>query len=282
LKLQIVAESTPLPWGLLYMGEVGPGSQLDWQKFLGMRHVIEQIPLQNTFSVAHTEIPSDQPELSVSINVNSGIDLQMGSDFVGRQHTFWGNTARARGRIRLTPRTTAEEVVRALADGGTDDQILYFYCHAVSGSLQDAGGPDASSLVLSDAAVKLGDLNLDAPTTTQLRGNPLVFINACESAELSPAFYDGFVPYFMAKGARGVVGTECSMPALFAVEWAKEFFERFLDGGSLGEIFLDLRREFLEQHNNPLGLLYAVYCDGDTQIEPALARPRLGRGGLRT
>ena len=28
-----------------------------------------------------------------------------------------------------------------------------------------------------------------------------------KSAELSPAFYDGFVPYFMSKGARGVVGT---------------------------------------------------------------------------
>ena len=103
-----------------------------------------------------------------------------------------------------------------------------------------------------------------------LRGKPLVFINACESAELSPAFYDGFVPYFMAKGARGVVGTQCKTPALFAAEWAKRFFERFLDGDALGEAFLDLRREFLDAHGNPLGLLYAVHCDGDTRIEPAL------------
>ena len=51
----------------------------------------------------------------------------------------------------------------------------------------------------------LGDLYLDAPTTTMMGGQPLVFINACESAALSGAFYDGFVPYFMAKGARGVV-----------------------------------------------------------------------------
>lgn len=28
--------------------------------------------------------------------------------------------------------------------------------------------------------------------------------------------------------------------------------------------------EFLDQHGNPLGLLYAVHCDGDTRIEPAL------------
>lgn len=148
---------------------------------------------------------------------------------------------------------------------------MYFYCHAESTGLTDPGGPDTSCLVLTDARITLGDLNLDAPTTTQICGSPLVFINACESAEMSPAFYDGFVPYFMAKGARGVVGTESRMPALFAAAWAKRFFERFLDGEPLGEAFLGLRREFLEEHGNPLGLLYAVHCDGDTQIQPALA-----------
>ena len=134
-----------------------------------------------------------------------------------------------------------------------------------------AGGPDASCLVLTDKQITLGDLNLEAPIATQLKRNPLVFINACKSAEMSPAFYDGFVPYFMAKGARGVVGTECKMPALFATEWAKRFFERFLGGEPLGEVFLGLRQEFLQKHGNPLGLLYTVHCDGDTQIQPALA-----------
>ena len=59
-------------------------------------------------------------------------------------------------------------------------------------------------------------------------------------------------------------------PALFASEWAKRFFERFLDGAALGEAFLTLRQEFLATHGNPLGLLYAVHCDGDTRIAPAL------------
>ena len=270
LKLQIVAESTPVPWGLLYVGDASATAQLDWDNFIGMRHVIEQIPLQNTLSVTDCSIPSDKPQLSVSVNVNSGIDAQMGTDFVKTQQSFWANATAVRKRMRVTSRTTRAEVVRALADGTTDDQIFYFYCHAESTGLTDPGGPDTSCLVLTDARVTLGELNLDAPTSTQLRGNPLVFINACESAEMSPAFYDGFVPYFMAKGARGVVGTECKTPALFAVAWAKRFFERFLDGEPLGEAFLDLRREFLANHGNPLGLLYAVHCDGDTQIEPAL------------
>ncbi len=269
LDLQIVAEAAPIPWSLLYVGDASSGAKLDWNLFLGMRHVIEEIPLQTTMAVLDSEIDSD-PRLSVSVNVNSGIDAQLGGSYVADTNAYWAKAQAARKRVGVTSRTSSADVMHALADPTTDDQIVYFYCHAESSGLADAGGPDASALVLTDARITLADLNLDAPTTTMLRGQPLVFINACESAELSPAFYDGFVPYFMAKGARGVIGTQCKTPALFAVEWASRFFDRFLDGGALGETVLDLRREFLDQHGNPLGLLYAVHCDGDTRIEPAL------------
>src|SRR5262249_371429 len=43
LKLQIVAERTPVPWGLLYVGDASGTTQLEWDNFIGMRHVIEQI-----------------------------------------------------------------------------------------------------------------------------------------------------------------------------------------------------------------------------------------------
>jgi hypothetical protein len=270
LRLQIVASSTPVPWSLLYVGDASANARLDWDNFIGMRHVVEQIPLQTKLSVTDSTIRSDQPELCISVNVNESIDRQMNADYVARQTTFWSNASRSRQRLRVTDRTKASQLTAALADATTRDQILYLYCHAKAAGLADPRGPDAASLVLSDGSVMLGDLALDAPTTKQLPGAPLVFINACESAEMSPTFYDGFVPYFMSKGARGVVGTECKTPALFATEWAKRFFERFLDGEPLGEAFLALRREFLERHCNPLGLLYAVHCDGDTRIEPAL------------
>ena len=112
--------------------------------------------------------------------MNSGIDTQMHSDFVAQQQAFWADAKASRRRVRVTARTTSAEVVKALADGATEDHILYFYCHAESSGLTDPGGPDTSCLVLTDASITLGDLNLDAPTTTLLRGNPLVFVNACE------------------------------------------------------------------------------------------------------
>ncbi|MDQ2870668.1 MAG: hypothetical protein M3S32_07995, partial [Acidobacteriota bacterium] len=67
------------------------------------------------------------------------------------------------------------------------------------------------------------------------------------------------------------IGTECQTPAIFAAEWARRFFDQFLEGQPVGALFLDLRREFYQQHNNILGLLYALYCDGDTRIVPASA-----------
>jgi len=156
---------------------------------------------------------------------------------------------------------------KALA-AGANDQVLYLYCHAEASTLD----PADAKLILSDSqSVTLGQLQVFAPWGSALAGHPLVFINACESGELTPTFYDGFVPYFLAKGARGVIGTETKTPGLFASEWAKAFFDDFFAGKPLGQVVLDQRRRFLAEHNNPLGLLYGIHCDTDTVVNPALA-----------
>jgi hypothetical protein len=269
LKLQILATGVPVPWPLLYVGPTtGP---VDWECFLGMRHIIEQIPRQPNLSIPDAVIVSNAPVLSVSVNVNAGIDAQMESDFVSRQVAFWNTTAQTTG-TRIAARERGSDLIAALA-GGADDQLMYFYCHAVTTGIGDRNGIDSSCIVLGEEAgdkVTLADLNLKA-LDGELPGHPLIFLNACESAELSAMFYDGFVPYFMAKGARGVIGTECKTPAVFAMDWALQFFPMFLGGKPLGETMLELRRSFWTKDNNPLGLLYTVHCDADTQIDPAVA-----------
>jgi hypothetical protein len=279
LTVQIFASRAPLPWSMLYLGSVSEGAKLDWDNFLGLRHIVEQLPLQMSLGTVDNEIESS-PRLSVSVNVNTSIDASMGITLVAGHQQHWRDTAAARNGLTLRPRSTRQEVVRALADGRTDDQVVYFYCHATSGGQQN-GDPDKAAIIMGKGdKATVADLNLDEPPAIQLAGNPLVFINACESAELSPLFYNGFVPYFMAKGARGVIGTECKTPVLFAIEWADAFFDRFLDGAAVGEVVLDLRRNFLRDHGNPLGLIYADHCDADTRIAPALARGLTGQKRL--
>ncbi|MGO4308134.1 CHAT domain-containing protein [Cupriavidus sp. RAF12] len=264
LKMQIIAAKLPVPWTMLYLGRVGRADIIDWKNFLGMRHIVEQIPLQRSLNVWDHGIASDKPRLAVGVHLNQDIDAEIPGGFVQSQREFWG-----RMPFDVKTRLTSAHILQDFSNAAPADQILYFYCHAISRGLTEPGGPDASYLLLSDKSMlTLKDLRQNLPADLSLTGNPLVFINACESAELSSTFYDGFVPYFMSKGARGVIGTECLTPAFFATEYAKRFFIRFLGGQRLGEACLDLRREFMEEHGNPLGLLYAIHCDADTRILP--------------
>lgn len=268
LQLQVVTKEFALPWAMLYVGDASSGAQLSWDNFVGMRHVVEQIPLAD-LSVQDQRISSAAPGLAVRTSMNTKIDADMRIDVVARQQQFWTDASAGGARLRLARSDTRDELLGALRDPA-DVNVLYFFCHATAPDPAARGGIGAAALGLAGASITLDDLELDAPLSEKLGGSPLVFVNACESAEMSPQFYDGFVPYFMAKGARGVVGTECKTPALFAAAWAERFFARFLGGEPLGEAVLGLRREFLERHGNPLGLLYSVHCDSDTHVEPAL------------
>jgi hypothetical protein len=274
---QFMVDGFPVPWGMLYLGPAAEDDTLDWDLFLGMRHVVEQIPLKAPTRYEKLTIASDSPALAVSVNFNTSIDAQYKLDVVARQRAYWRDVAKKAGnRMTLVEGLTRKDILSAFRKPSAD-QLTYLYCHAETVNPGGNGGVQASSFVFAnEERLTLAEMNLNAPTTDALPGSPLVFINACESAEMRPEFYDGFIPYFMEKGARGVVGTECETPAIFATEFALRFFPRFLDGEPLGELFLDLRRAFRADHRNPLGLLYNVYCDGDTHVRPGLT---LDQGG---
>lgn len=208
--------------------------------------------------------------LNVSLNVNQVIDAQMEVPLVEPQIAYW-RTKEQSGKVKLIARDNTIALLRAMSTTqATTDEVVYSYCHATSADLSD-GDPDRSTLVFSpNDKLTLGALKQSTPYTRLLPGEPLVFINACESAELSPLFYDGFVPYFLVKGARGVIGTECEIPAIFTHEWVKAFFERFLAGESLGSVVLSLHKKFQERGNNILDLLYALYVDAHTRVEPGI------------
>jgi len=269
--LQILADTCPIPWGLLYVGDTTEGATLDWELFVGMRHIIELIPIQTNLPVDDFVIASS-PVLSVGVTVNTSIDQEMKRDVVAQQLQYW-TTLSASGLpgLHVAQRQTRADLLAALR-ARAPEQLMYFYCHATTKGPADVGGIAASNIELTgNQRLTLDDLDNEAPSRDTLPGQPLVFLNACESAELTASFYDGFVPYFLAKGARGVVGTECKTPAVFATEWAMQFFPRFLAGESLGALFLALRREFCLKRGNPMGLVYAVYCDADTCITPGLS-----------
>jgi CHAT domain-containing protein len=267
--IQIVSQEFPLPWGMLYLTDRFDPNDVDPARFLGFRHVIEQIPLQMNMAVTDPLIRSINPPLEVSINLNSQIDNDMRLSVVADQRTYWDGLQRNAG-VHVVHRSTNEELLSALQDATTKDQIVYFFGHAAAASDPN----DAYVMLSGNERLTLAAMRRGA-AHTRFPGLPLVIMNACESAEMTPLFYDGFMPFFTQKGARGVIGTECEVPALFAAEWARRFFDAFLGGAKpLGTVLLEIRQEFLREHNNVLGLLYTTYCDGDTQIQTALSLAR--------
>ncbi|MFT4137206.1 CHAT domain-containing protein [Microbacterium sp.] len=261
--LQVVSTAFPVPWPLMYAVRRFDAEPLSWDNFIGMRHIVEQIPLAQLADLPAAPTIDSTPELGVRTLYDDGIDHAMPSRPVAAQRAYWGSR-----KVALVEGRTVDELVTQGLSSSATDKVLYLYCHAEASAVD----PDDSKLIFSGStSVSLGQLSVYAPTDDVLQSHPLVFINACESAQLTPEFYDGFVPYFLAKGARGVIGTECKTPGLFASEWAKAFFDELFAGRSVGRSVLTLRRRFLAEHNNPLGLLYGVHCDTDTVIAPALA-----------
>ncbi|MET0465971.1 MAG: CHAT domain-containing protein [Chitinophagaceae bacterium] len=95
---------------------------------------------------------------------------------------------------------------------------------------------------------------------------PLVFLNACGSGRISPAQIDSFPQMFIDNRNRGVIGTETTIPTLLASAFAQSFYHSFFEGDSLAFCIQKAKWKIMENHNNPLGILYTVYANPDLHI----------------
>ena len=70
-----------------------------------------------------------------------------------------------------------------------------------------------------------------------------------------------------------MIGTQITIPAVFAQEYAERFFEEFLrepleneENVRVGPLMRNLARKFIDDYNNPLGLVYSLYKGADCFI----------------
>ena len=263
----VIAEHFVFPWALLYDGD--DIDTIDVERFWGFRHLIACIP-----ESTHPEPRLFTPQIDVDQQINLGFIYNANLDrdksepqrMVQRQRDFFKDMP----NVAFNEYVDRESLLRLLKNSSDPHHILYFYCHAISYIPEDVDllgvprGVAQSRLFLTDGPVTLLEMERYAPARLPpFKQAPLVFLNACESAELSPYLYDGLVPYLVARGARSVLGTEVDTPVYFAAEFAQKLLEHLNTGtSSLGEILLSLRRAYLFEKRNVLGLLYTLYgCD---------------------
>jgi hypothetical protein len=269
LRINVIAERFAFPWSLIYALPFKPTDPVDPNGFWGYRHIIEYTP---QFSARQPT--AFAPEIRAGDRLHFGfvfdqtIDAQFNSPIIGEQRQILPGIS----GVNVTEYDTRDKFLDLLSRSQNVPHIIYFYGHAVSRSPgeKDAAtgieyGLGDSYLSINGEAVTLDEMNLYAGLDLdRFDSAPLVILNACESAELSPELYNGLVPYLIGRGARGVIGTEVLTPAYFAAEFAPVLLRRFAAGNTrLGDLLRDLRREYLREKRNVLPLIYALYSNAE-------------------
>jgi hypothetical protein len=273
--IQIVSNELCLPWHLMYVADRYRENELSPTRLLGLGSRITLVPLSSDHRHPPPETSGTLDTLRALLAVNSDID-RPDSDrprtLVSGQLDYW----RERLADRAETLYESDEVTRALVGPREPDTLWYFYCHLEEG--EDQPSEDTRMVLTGDRRLWLKRVRNTAPHHEPLSGAPLVVLNTCESASPWPVLRAGFPPYFLAKGARGVVCTEAKVPMEFGVEWARRFFDRLLAGEPLGTALHRVSHDLLTEHRNLLGLLYTAHGDGGMVLvrqrtEPPVRRP---------
>jgi hypothetical protein len=257
-KIQINAGNNFfIPWSLFYEKDLKYKEKIDRESFWGFKHVIEQVPVIENMWENGIDLAS--ADLQLSFNRDNNIDNKYSVNFIEDQVKFF-EYVKGLFHFKVENRMYKKQI---MSDFGKTEQVLdsiiYFFCHAQE-SLTRAD--TYMQLTAPDSQVTLQDL-YNYCDGKNLQKEPLVFMNACESAHMSPLFYDGFVRYFVNKGSRAVIGTIATVPMIFSSAFALLFFEKLFRGENVGDIMLELKKEFRDNYNNIIGLYYVAYCFAD-------------------
>jgi hypothetical protein len=312
-KIQVVDRvgDFVFPWALVYDRSPWDSSEIDPEGFWGIRYQIELITEELVKRYRAVKPVIEAEPVSISIGLNDRIP---GKD---EQRAFFKELESvAPQKIKPELFTSTTRWRRALK--APTQHLIYFFCHGFTermaadiqvnddligefkawfNSLPKERQAELKGSIthqhalfdVSDSWLELtrGTAKLTMMEDTLLSANarfsnaPLVFLNMCESAQVLPSLSDGFIPFFIDYGARGVLGTECPMTSTFADPFARRFFRRFFQGQAIGKILMDLRREFLnlgtdqegKPLGNPLGLAYTLYCDADIRLAAKIPMP---------
>jgi hypothetical protein len=126
--------------------------------------------------------------------------------------------------------------------------------------------PDETWIALTYGRILLRDLRAE---TVELKRNPIVILNMCQSAQILPGLSESFITFFLDRKARSVIGTECPMTNTFAHPFSQHLLRGLLEGQTLGDALRSARLYFIEKRN-PLGLAYTLFGSANTRYDPGL------------
>lgn len=225
--LYIWTELSEIPWEQLYDGETFWGL-----KYSIGRRIITPTSEQPRFNKELVKTPA---VLIVASNPNK--DLLWLENEVETVLSYISNVADV--SVLSGTRATVIEVLRELRKGIYS--VIHFCGHAVSNQMNQ----DGSALLLHDGALLTSSM-----IKSNLRGSPVVFLNACQSARGTPesessALWNDVTSSlsdaFLMGGAVGSIGTVADVGDQEGAEFAKSFYKLLMEGLTLGEAIRQTR-----------------------------------------
>jgi hypothetical protein len=242
-----------------YRGEHGPNTICPYG-FWGIRHVIEQPPSMPVGRSLATLIPFTRDRPQLVIGRSAALDSQLAGRHLASIERLGGFV------IADCPRL--DQFRDAL--GETDVQVVYLYCHGRRERLADSDTVLPYLEFASDE--RLFPIDLIAWSDGWWGRNhwqvvsPLVLVNGCHTAELSPESLVNFVDAFVGVHAAGVVGTEVTVHQQVAGEAAELLLELLEHRATVAEALQHARLGLLRK-GNLMGLAYTAFCSADLMLD---------------
>ncbi|SOC51207.1 hypothetical protein [Ornithinimicrobium cerasi] len=193
-------------------------------------------------------IRGSEPVFIVGISTDPGLTLRDGH--ISRLRAFAGpewHIAESRSDLFTLFKAAEPTIVYLYGHGGGDKLSPFFEVGS------EADGPILKPSLRTRASWD--------------RTHPLVFLNGCHSAALSPdSAFDYAIGFLQVAHASAVVGTEIAVFESLAAAFAEECLQRFVvEGKHLGEAVLHARLALLDR-GVPLGLAYLAFGPAEVHV----------------
>lgn len=258
LRLHLMPGLDVVPWELLF----------DGKDFLGLRFQVARLPI----------VPGGPPEENGAAHeVRKIVSVLAENVLEDSQEQEWRTTFDNLVGVPITiwrrPQQADWPTVNDLYGQAAGD-VVHVTCHGIVKGADRFWSLNHNQLLDDNYR-----LYVTAHKTFQVSATaPLVFANACASANSGPALEgvpaslgEGFGTTFYDNGARTFIGTFAPVTQSMAVNFAKRFFKHlFGEQLSVGEALVATKKEFRDEAPvDPSWLFYCLY--GDPQAKFVLS-----------
>jgi hypothetical protein len=242
----------------MYMEPVDVTGKLpaDPEKFLGLRFRIGTRSWNvNNGSVALGGSSSTHSLHLMYWGSKAGDDVAVESQWQAGEYRKWKQS-------KLLPDPALPDLKNQIvlafdSPGPSPVSVLYFYCHC-------SVGDGAQPCLRFGATSKLEDVvGRNDLSQRSIPDGPLLFANACTTAQSDPHMTSELEQSFFQRGVRAFIGTETKVPITLASKFAWLYFQFFYrkidpDPMAAGEALTQARMFLWTQYKNVGGLFYSM------------------------